>query len=92
MKALMWLMAIGYPAGLAAALYVMTNRDPFSIFNEYYMLATLVLIPALLLTLTVIVGRSDQSPGWTWVGTLGLWIVMVTGAHLYIIGALARSV
>ncbi|MCG6885455.1 MAG: hypothetical protein LJE62_17025 [Silicimonas sp.] len=92
MKALLALIAVGYPAGLVGTIILMMRRDPLSIFNQYYLLATLVLVPAFLLTLVVLIARNEMRPKLIWTAIVGFWVLAVTGAHLWFIGLMAQTV
>ncbi|MEM7717896.1 MAG: hypothetical protein AAF222_01720 [Pseudomonadota bacterium] len=91
MKRLMWMIAIGYPLGLAALAYVLMRRDPYLIFGQYYMLATLAVAPAFFLSLVVVIARSDGAPKLSWSATLGFWVLIVTAVHLWFISLMAQT-
>ncbi|MEO0917141.1 MAG: hypothetical protein AAFY31_09195 [Pseudomonadota bacterium] len=91
MKRMMWLIAIGYPLGLAILAFALMQRDPRLIFDQYYMLATLAIAPAFFLSLVVVIARSDGAPKLSWSATLGFWVLIVTALHLWFIGTMAQS-
>lgn len=91
MKKLMGLIALGYPVGLAGLIWFMMRQNPRSIFDQYYLLGTLVFLPATLLTFVVIIARSNNAPKISAAATLGLWVLIVTGAHLWFISLMART-
>ncbi len=91
MRKLMTVIAVGYPLGLTALAFFLMQQDPKLIFNQYYLLGTLVLLPAMLLSLVVVIARSDDAPKLSSVATLGLWVLIVTGLHLWFIGLMVRT-
>ncbi len=92
MKRLMLLIAIGYPVGLAAAAFLLMRQDPKLIFDQYYMLVTLAIAPAFLLSLVVVIARSDTAPKAIWSALLGLWVLVVTGLHLWFISLMVQMI
>ena len=91
MKKLMLIIAIGYPLGLIALAIGVMRQDAKLIFNEYYMAGTLAILPAFLMSLVVVIARSDQAPKLIWSTLLGLWVLLVTAGHLYGISFMARN-
>lgn len=91
MKRLMALIAIGYPVGLAALAILLMRRDPNLIFDQYYMLGTLAIAPAFLLSLVVVISRRDTAPKTVWSALLGLWVLVVTGLHLWFIRLMVQT-
>lgn len=91
MKRLMWAIAIGYPVGLAAVAFLLMRRDVNLIFDQYYMLFTLAVAPAFFLSLVVVIARSDDAPKLIWSTLLGLWVLVVTGLHLWFIAIMVQT-
>lgn len=91
MKGLMLLIAIAYPVGLAALAILLMRQDPKLIFDQYYMLGTLAIAPAFLLSLVVVIARRDTAPKVMWSVLLGLWILLVTAMHLWFISLMVQT-
>lgn len=91
MKSLMWLIAIGYPVALAALAILLMRQDPKLIFDQYYMLGTLAIAPALLLSFVVVIARRDTAPKVMWSVLLGLWILVITALHLWFISLMVQT-
>lgn len=91
MRAIMWAIAIGYPVGLAAIAILLMRQDPMWIFDQYYMLVTLAIVPALLLSIVVIVARQPGAPRPAWASLLGLWVLVVTALHLWFISLMVQT-
>ena len=89
MKRLPLLIGIAYPLVLFAILYVVFSRDPFAIFDEFYLMATGVALPATVLTLSVIVLRRIEGAFWVPMILLALWIGAVTIAHFWVVAQIA---
>lgn len=87
----MWAIAIGYPLGLAALAVFVMRRDPALVFDEYYMMGTLAIAPAFFLSLVVIIARNDAAPKLIWTTLLGLWVLVVTGAHLWFMSVMMQT-
>lgn len=91
MRKSMWAIAIGYPVGLAVLAILLMRRDPNLIFDQYYMLSTLAIAPAFFLSLVVVIARSDPAPKLIWSTLLGLWVLIVTGLHLWFIALMVQT-
>ncbi|MEM7752751.1 MAG: hypothetical protein AAF230_05000 [Pseudomonadota bacterium] len=85
MRTIMWAIAIGYPVGLAAVAVLLMRQDPKWIFDQYYMMITLAVLPAFFLSVIVVIARQEGAPNAAWSSLLGLWVLLVTGGHLWFI-------
>lgn len=92
MPLLFVLIALLYPAGLALAAYLQLQDGPRALFDQVYMMMTLVVVPALLMALVIVMARKPGAPRWTVTGSLGLWIVFVTFVHFAVIGRIAAAI
>lgn len=86
------LVGIGYPVVLFGILFLVVRRDAFAIFDEVYLMATGVALPALVLTLSVIALRRGGGGFWLPVLALIVWIGVVTLAHFWVVAQLAAGV
>lgn len=86
------LIAVGYPLALFGALFFLSKRDPFAIFDEFYLMATGVAAPALATTFAVILHRRDGGPSLLKTLALVAWIIAITAAHFWLVAELAAGV
>lgn len=91
MKRLMWSIAIGYPLALALAAFLLMRQDVRLIFDQYYMLITLAIAPAFFLSLVIVIARRETAPRLIWSTLLGLWVLVVTGLHLWFIAVMVQA-
>ena len=92
MKRLPLLIGVAYPIILFGVLSVVSTRDPFGIFDETYLMATGVALPAVVMTLAVILLRRRDGATWLPAILLSLWVIAVTIAHFWVVGQLAAGV
>lgn len=80
-KFLMWALAVLYPVGVLTTVVVRMHADPFSIFDRYYLLVTVLVLPPLLILVSLWLGTRRGAPGWGWTLVLALWIACVGFLH-----------
>lgn len=92
MKRLPLMIGIAYPVILFGVLYFVSSRDPFAIFDEFYLMATGVALPAAVLTLSFIALRRTKGAFWVPFIVLCLWVAAVTVGHFWVIAQIAGGV
>ncbi len=92
MKRLPLLIGIAYPVLLFFVLYVVSSRDPFGIFDELYLMATGVGLPAAVLTLSFIAIRRTDGAVWVPFILLALWVAAMTLLHFWVVAQIAAGV
>ncbi len=92
MKRLPLFIGFAYPLFLFGVLYFVSSRDPFAIFDEFYLMATGVALPAGVLTLSFIILRRTNGAFWVPFILLCLWIGAVTIAHFWVVAQIAGGV
>lgn len=91
-KRLPLLIGVAYAVILFGILYVVANGDPFAIFDEGYLMATGVALPALVLTLSAIVLRRREGAFWLPMILLAIWVCAVTLMHFWVVALIAGGV
>ncbi|MEM6385902.1 MAG: hypothetical protein AAF718_06665 [Pseudomonadota bacterium] len=87
----LWAVALGYPLGLVALAYVLMRRDPDLLFDPYYMMGTIALAPAFCLSVVFVIGRGDPAPNRILTVLTGIWVLIVSGAHLWFVSLMVRT-
>lgn len=85
-KLLMWALAILYPLGTILTVIVKTQQDPLSIFDRYYLLFTVLILPPALIAVAIWIGAQRHSPSWGWTLVLVIWTAAVAYLHYTYIG------
>lgn len=91
MKARILAIAVGYPVLLVLVAYGLMLRDPLLLFNQVYLLGTMVVAPAALLSVVVAMARRPNAPKLSTVLALGFWVLIVTALHFWFISLMVRS-
>ena len=91
MTRLLLLIAVGYPVLLAALAIFLMRQDPKLVFDQYYMLGTLAIAPAFLLSLVVVIARAEGAPSVLFSASIGFWVLVVTAAHLWFTSVMVQA-
>ncbi|MEO1537816.1 MAG: hypothetical protein AAFR73_08800 [Pseudomonadota bacterium] len=92
MRHLPLVLGIAYPAILFGSFYLAVSLDPFAIFDEIYLIATSVALPAVFLSAGVVVLRWAGGRIWVPAVLLLIWVAAMTFAHIWLVAEVSAGV
>ena len=81
-----------YPIVIVVIFRVTFSRDPFAIFDEFYLALTSLAVPVTIIFGLIVMLWRNGWKSWFWTAITATWVMVLTVLHFWVVMQIAASV